>query len=581
MTEGPFRAPRFGRAWAPVAAVAGTTEAAIARGLAAALADPAACRAARAVMRQLRAARVGGAPGLPDPGPAGLGLPVGGAVLLVDPGEPARAEAAAALLRAARATGQASGQPLLLALDPDAPPGARPLLAAEGLRLLPGRLAPWTLLDLAATLHTLSPELALLAGAAELPVRLVDAAPWNGAAPEAAFAALLAATCWTDPFHARPWTAEQGIAQLAAWRQAEAANRRIVACTGIEWFKRRAMLAALASQAGPPRIVMRGSTAIRLAREAGGDAAVWASVMPESLPARAAASGVGLVRVEDGFIRSAGLGVHGVRAGSLVLDGLGIHYDAAQESALERLLAETAFDPALLARAARLRAMLLRSGVTKYNLAGEARLPALPPGRRVILVPGQVEDDAAVRLGGGRVRGNLGLLRAVREANPDAVLLFKPHPDVEAGMRRGRVPPRALAQLADHVLREVPIGPLYGVAEEVHCLSSLAGFEALLRGLRVTTWGRPFYAGWGLTEDREPPPRRGRRLSLDMLVAGALILHLRCIDPVTGLPCPPEVLVGRLAARRGAATPAPWVPAPLRAFTARCSRALTQWWAAR
>jgi capsular polysaccharide export protein len=131
------------------------------------------------------------------------------------------------------------------------------------------------------------------------------------------------------------------------------------------------------------------------------------------------------------------------------------------------------------------------------------------------------------------------------------------------------------------VLRDLPIGPLYALAQEVHCLSSLSGFEALLRGLRVVTWGRPFYAGWGLTEDRDPPPRRGRALTLDALVAGALILHLRCIDPRTGLPCPPELLVERLAERRGLSTPTPRTPAPLRALVARCSRAMARWWAAR
>ncbi|MFZ4411014.1 MAG: hypothetical protein ACOYOH_26970, partial [Paracraurococcus sp.] len=157
-------------------------------------------------------------------------------------------------------------------------------------------------------------------------------------------------------------------------------------------------------------------------------------------------------------------------------------------------------------------------------------------------------------------------------------ILYKPHPDVEADMRRGAVP--EAAELADHVLRGVPIGPLYALAEEVHCLSSLSGFEALLRGQRVVTWGQPFYAGWGLTEDRDPPPRRGRLLSLDALVAGALILHLRCIDPVTRLPCPPELLVERLAERHGA-TPAPRIPAPVRALVARGSRFLAAWCAAR
>jgi capsular polysaccharide export protein len=579
LTEGPFRAPRFGTLWAPVALVSAKgpdpVAMAIAEGLAGAGPAPPAREAARNIMDLLRAGRVGGAPGLPDPGPAGLGLPPGAAMLILDPGNPAEAAAAEAMLATARAA--AAGRMLLVALDPAAPASARPVLPGSAARRLPGRLAPWTLLDLATELHTLSSEMALLAGAAGLPARLRGQTPWGGAPAEAAFAALLAATRWVDPFRGRPWTATEGIAQLVEWRRAEAANRRIVACTGMDVFKRGAMQAALAGGEGPPRIAFRGSTALRLARERGGDVAVWAAVMPEDLPARAAAAGVRLVRMEDGFIRSAGLGVHRARAASLVMDAGGIHYDPSTESELECLLAATDFDAALLARAARLRAAITAANITKYNLEGAARLPPVPAGRRVILVPGQVEDDAAIRRGGARIRTNLGLLRAVRAENPDAVILFKPHPDVEAGMRRGTVPQAEAAALADHVLREVPIAPLYAVAQEVHCMSSLSGFEALLRDLRVVTWGKPFYAGWGLTEDRDPPPRRGRRLSIDELVAGALILHLRCRDPLTGLPCPPELLVERLTERRTSPPPPPRTPAALRAFIARCSRLLAAW----
>jgi capsular polysaccharide export protein len=84
--------------------------------------------------------------------------------------------------------------------------------------------------------------------------------------------------------------------------------------------------------------------------------------------------------------------------------------------------------------------------------------------------------------------------------------------------------------------------------DAVHVLTSLAGFEALLRGRAVTCHGTPFYAGWGLTRDLAPvPARRGRALTLDALVAGVLILYPRYLDPVSGLPCPPEVLVERMA----------------------------------
>lgn len=590
-----WQAPRFGRRHAPVALVVAKHPDAGADPLRLALdadAVSAGAQAGHATMALLREARVGGAPGLPDPGAAGLGLPRGGAALVLDPGRPALAVAARAMLSAARA--EAGDTAVLVALAPDAPPGARPVLPAlPGIRQLEGRLAPWTLLDCAAVVHGLGTDRTeLLALAVGLALR--SPAPWAGRSAAAVFAALAAATRCADPFRARPWTLAAAIGQLADWRVAQAEHRRIVACTGIEWFKLARLRAALAHQGGAPRIRTRGSDAIRLARRAGGAVGVWAATMPPSLPARCAAAGVDLVRIEDGFIRSAGLGVLLTPAASLVLDAAGMHYDPATPSTLEHLLATADLPPDLLARAARLRRALIAGGITKYNLAGAAPDLGLPGGRRVVLVVGQVEDDAAMRRGAGAIRGNLALLRAVRAAEPEALILFKPHPDVESGIRRGAVPAAEAARLADRVLSGVPIAPLYDRVEAVHCIASLAGFEALLRGRRVVTWGRPFYAGWGLTEDRDPLPpaaplpgvqrRRwqpgGTGLTLDELVAAALILYPRYLDPLTGLPCPPELLLERLGAARPAGR-ASGVPAPLRAFVAGTSRRLATWWAAR
>ena len=69
------------------------------------------------------------------------------------------------------------------------------------------------------------------------------------------------------------------------------------------------------------------------------------------------------------------------------------------------------------------------------------------------------------------------------------------------------------------------MGRLLDCVDEVHVLTSLAGFEALLRGRRVETYGQPFYSGWGLTTDHCPVARRKRILDLDELVAGTLILY--------------------------------------------------------
>ena len=118
-----------------------------------------------------------------------------------------------------------------------------------------------------------------------------------------------------------------------------------------------------------------------------------------------------------------------------------------------------------------------------------------------------------------------------------------------------------------------PISALIAMVDEVQVNTSLAGFEALLRGKAVTTHGVPFCAGWGLTRDLgEIPQRRTARRSLDELVSAVLLLYPRYLDPQTGLPCPPEVLIDRLSSP--SAQPERSLIVQLRQFQGRCNRAL-------
>ncbi len=269
--------------------------------------------------------------------------------------------------------------------------------------------------------------------------------------------------------------------------------------------------------------------------------AVWGVVDPPGFEASVRATGRTLVRVEDGFIRSVGLGSDLRAAGSLVLDDVGIYYDATRESRLERLIESGPFDPTLIARATVLRARLARHGTTKYNLGTAAIDPrARANGRTVLLIAEQVPGDAALRLGSCRVTTNLALLKAVRADYPDAFLVYKEHPDVVAGNRRGRLPSTTLRNFADLVVSHGDLSGLYGRVDGLHVISSLAGFEALCRNVPVTVWGRPFYAGWGLTTDKAVCRRRTRRVTLDELVAATLILYPRYIDPVSAIPCSVE-----------------------------------------
>ena len=278
------------------------------------------------------------------------------------------------------------------------------------------------------------------------------------------------------------------------------------------------------------RFVRSAARARRLGISAHDRIAVWG--FRESPEVRALAADLGLrpVRVEDGFYRSVGLGADFVPPQAQVFDSRGIYFDPAVESDLDHILNTADFTPEELGEAEHLRAFIVRERLTKYNVQHAADPPPRPAdGRRVILVPGQVETDASIQRGCGKVRTNLALLQAVRAENPDAFIIYKPHPDVLLSGREGG-DLAACARLADMVEVERDILSCIEAADEVHTMTSLAGFEALLRGKRVVTWGQPFYAGWGLTDDRAPrPPHRRRTVTLDQMVAAALIRYPRYV----------------------------------------------------
>lgn len=252
-----------------------------------------------------------------------------------------------------------------------------------------------------------------------------------------------------------------------------------------------------------------------------------------------------VVRLEDGFIRSVGLGAELVRPLSWVQDTRGIYYDPQQPSDLEWYLEHQTLTDDDLARAVNLRQLLVSHALTKYNLTSHSAWQR-PPLRRVILVPGQVESDASIRYGAFEVRTNLGLLKAVRQTNPDAYVVYKPHPDVVAGMRMQGADESGVAQFCDEVIPHANMAQLLEEVDEVHTITSLTGFEALLRGKPVTCYGMPFYAGWGLTLDITTSARRSRKRSLDELVALALIYYPTYVSRRTGRFTTPEGAIDEL-----------------------------------
>ncbi len=68
-----------------------------------------------------------------------------------------------------------------------------------------------------------------------------------------------------------------------------------------------------------------------------------------------------------------------------------------------------------------------------------------------------------------------------------------------------------------------------------------------MRGIPVTVIGRPFYAGWGLTDDRSEHTRRLRKSSIDELYAAAYLLYPRYVHPQTELPITASEAIDLLA----------------------------------
>jgi capsular polysaccharide export protein len=259
----------------------------------------------------------------------------------------------------------------------------------------------------------------------------------------------------------------------------------------------------------------------------------------------AARSGARLLRVEDGFLRSAR---REDPALSLVLDDVGLYTDARQPSRLEQLIAQ---GPADTARARRLLRAWRDHGLSKIT-----RLPActvaLPP--RYVLVLDQLVCDASVA-GGLAWPGSFDrMLQAARVEFPGLPVVLKTHPDTALRGRRSHFNAQRVPRVVA-VTEACDPAPLIRGAEAVYTVTSQGGFEALLHGRPVRTFGMPFYAGWGLTTDDLAAPSRRGKTTLEALVHAALVDYARYVDPETGRPTTVEATIARLA-RPAAATQA-------------------------
>ncbi|WQO98180.1 capsular polysaccharide biosynthesis protein (plasmid) [Sinorhizobium meliloti] len=277
---------------------------------------------------------------------------------------------------------------------------------------------------------------------------------------------------------------------------------------------------------------------------------VWGFKYPPSLKWFCHRFGIPFYHVEDGFIRSVSLGAQRSPPASLIIDSQTLHYDARNASDLEHTLQtyDFAADEALMERAEKCIRMLLDLRVSKYNLGKRVNLDTIlgPKTTRRVLVIGQVETDASIAFGCDRPVTNNDLVRLAASENPGAQIIYKPHPEVLHGTRSGVSDPAEVADICEMLKEDIaPADALEGI-DRVYTITSLMGFEALLRGIPVTCYGMPFYAGWGVTDDRQLCERRTRRLTAPAIFSAAYLLRSRYFDPATSEPTRLEAVISEL-----------------------------------
>ncbi|MCP4343700.1 MAG: hypothetical protein GY799_33710 [Desulfobulbaceae bacterium] len=239
-------------------------------------------------------------------------------------------------------------------------------------------------------------------------------------------------------------------------------------------------------------------------------------------------------RLEDGFIRSVGLGVHGAATFSIVTDDLGIYYDATKPSRLEKILTEHDFcdDIGSEEKAGHAINLIKQFKISKYNATTDLPDADIADNeRKKILVIAQTAGDMSLQYGLGNSFSTSHIINAALLENPGAEVYLKIHPDVIAGKKKSDLDMKQVPAKCRVITRDINPISLLEKIDKVYTKTSQMGFEALLLGKKCVCFGMPFYAGWGLTDDRIICSRRKRKLTVNQVFTGAYILYSRYYNP--------------------------------------------------
>ena len=340
-------------------------------------------------------------------------------------------------------------------------------------------------------------------------------------------AACLKYTRYIDPETGERCELEDVVELIALQRQYQQQEVNTLYLVGFSLWKRAFLKYFLGGMAQTIKYAKSINKASKVAKTGDG-VLIWGAKEYAYTPP----CGVKLYRCEDAFVRGQGLGAELKRPTSLILDRQGIYFDCSRPSDLEEAINNIKLSPDQIQYGKGLRKRLVKQRVSKYNLAGKQQniFVDAQPQQKKILVTGQVDSDASIRHGSPTISSNHELLVQIRKHKPDAYIVYKPHPDVVFAGREGYIPESEVLNWADQMVTDGDIFDCIAQSDEVHVMTSLAGFEALLQNKTVHVWGCPFYSGWSLTVDHCENERRKTERSIDELVYFAYSYYSRYIN---------------------------------------------------
>lgn len=223
-----------------------------------------------------------------------------------------------------------------------------------------------------------------------------------------------------------------------------------------------------------------------------------------------------IIFVEDAFLRSAALGKLHSTPLSLAFDESSVHYNARRDSDLIKALKSLTLSTTQRETAKTLIRYLKEHQLFKYN---DSRMETDFFDDLGVGVLCQNPDDQSLKYGDPSKTSQLKLIRAACKENPGKKIFVRMHPDRPLSYLTMLLLPKSVV-ICDPRL---DLGAFFNRFDHCYTVLSLSGFEALLRGKKVTVFGKPFYSGWGLTDDRYKKSDRGVKLKLEELFWGAYV----------------------------------------------------------